>query len=114
MGYVVDEFCFVPLATFGSPCEALGLPLAVLWGPFGRLGVPVGSLWSIFWNILESGHQKNKSDITASAHKNKPSRDSPTDSAEVVSGTAASAPPPHAPGVRIAVVKQTPSNYLIS
>ena len=35
-----------------------------------------------------------------------------TEAAEVVSRTAARSPSPHAPGARMTVVKQTPSNYL--
>ena len=99
----------LPLAPFGSLWGALGLPLAVLWSPFGRLGAPVGSLWGVFWNLLKIGRHfpRKMADITAPAHKNKPPvilprlPAVPPDSPEVVSGTAARTPPPHAPGVRM-------------
>ena len=41
------------------------------------------------------------------------SRNSPAESPEVVSGSAAQTPPPHAPGARMTWVKQTPSNYIM-
>ena len=120
-----------PWAPFDSLWGALGLPLAVLWGPFGRLGAPVGSLWGALgafgiplghlWDPIgaSSGFCSKKLDVifrVKGSHlrclRTKSSLPEfspgypriprlPPDSPEVVSGTAARTPPPHAPGVRM-------------
>ena len=111
-----------PWAPFGSSGVALapfGVPLGSLWGaialPLGRpwlalgalgsLWMPLGSMGSLWeLNVHRLRCLSTKSSLLEHAA-------GAAGAAEVVSRTRLGAHLPHAPGARMTVVTQTPSNY---
>ena len=103
---------------------AFGLPRGVLWAPLDPFGLPLGSLWLSLGSpwatlaiLVKIGRPlpRNVSDSRNRQHKtafwNLPAElADAAEPAEVVSASAAQTPLPHAPGVRMTGVKQTPSN----
>ena len=77
------------------------------WGTLGDLGRPWKTLGDLVVHRLrclptKSSLREHKTDAADATDA--------TAAAEVVSRTAARSPPPHAPGARMTVVTQTPSN----
>ena len=131
-------FLSLPLGVFGTPLAppgptlasvltpwgALGLSLGVLWAPLDPFGLPLGSLWLSLGSpwatlaiLLKIGRplprnvSNSRNCIQKQAVWNLPAAPpAPAASAEVVSKSAAQTSLPHAPGVRMTGVKQTPSN----
>jgi len=112
LGATLDSCC-LPLALFGSPRGALVEPwttLAVLWGPFGGAWAALGCLLDldvVYREVCENNKTVNKHEHFG-IHQQVPAV--PRKWCHEV---LLRAPLPHAPGVRMMWVSQTPSNYMI-
>ena len=102
-----------PWSCFWPPLGCLGAPLGSLWLPLGGLGVPCGC----FPEILETGDLVSY-EVTCLSTKTRllehaTGAAGATGAGEVGQELWLGAHLPHAPGARMTVVTQTPSNYII-
>ena len=101
------------LGSFGVPLGSFGVPLGHPWAPFGSLWGALDSLWLPLGRLLDfiekwTSLSEQMLPKYRAGRQNQASRYSPPAAPgcprlppEMVSGTAARTPPPHAPGARM-------------
>ena len=107
----------VPLAPFGVALAPFGVPLGSLWGALGSLWVPLSSLWLPLGRLgLPLQTSSSMFTVCDACRQNQASWNTPQEPREPreprkrCQELLLGAHLPHAPGARMTVVTQTPSN----